>query len=84
MEKEKWYRISLAGVIVASIVSIVMVSNQKDVEIKELQSQNDELITQNFLFQNQVARYEITLEMFKDKNPIGGKEFEHILNNETE
>jgi hypothetical protein len=84
MENEKWYRISLLGVIVVSIVSILIMTNQKDTEIKELQSQNDELISQNFVLQTDIGRYEMGINIFKKRDSSGGKQLEEILNKETE
>jgi hypothetical protein len=84
MEKEKWYQMSLLGVIVASIVSILILTNQKDTKIKELQTQNDELITQNFVLQTDIGRYEMGIDIFKERDSSGGKQLEEILNKETE
>jgi hypothetical protein len=84
MEKEKWYQMSLLGVIVVSIMSILILTNQKDTEIKELQTQNDELISQNFILQTDIGRYEMGIDIFKERDSSGGKRLEEILNKETE
>jgi hypothetical protein len=80
MEKEKWYQMSLLGVIIVSIVSIIIITNQKDTKIKELQTQNDELITQSFILQTYIGKYEMGIEIFKERDSSGGKQLEEILN----
>ena len=80
MEKEKWYRMSLAGVIIVSIVSILTISHQKNSEIKELESQIDNLSTESFMNSSEVGRYEMTLDSLKIINPKAEKQFQDILN----
>lgn len=58
--------------------------NRKNSEIKELESTVDKLSTQNFILQTEVGRYEIGLEIYKERNPSGAKQFDDILSHETE
>jgi hypothetical protein len=80
MEKEKWYQMSLAGVLIVSMVSILITTNQKDTEIKELESQIDNLSTESFINSSEVGRYEMVLDSLKIVNPKAEKQFQDILN----
>jgi hypothetical protein len=84
MKKEKWYLMLSLVVIIISILSIVAILNRKNSEIKELQSQNDELVSQNFILQTDIGRYDMAIEIFKERNVSGGKQIEEILSKETE
>ena len=55
-----------------------------DIEKAELQNKIDSLNSEMFNIQNEVGRYEITYEIFKERNPKGAKEFDDILSHETE
>lgn len=57
---------------------------RKNQEIKELESIVNKLSTQNFILQTEVGRYEIGLEIFKERNSLGAKQFDEILSQETE
>jgi hypothetical protein len=80
MEKEKWYRISLAGVIIISIVSILVITNQKDAKIKELESQIDNLSIESFINSSENGRKDMAIDSLKIVNPKAGKQIEDILN----
>ena len=55
-----------------------------DIEKAELQNTIDSLSSELFIKQTEIGRYEITYEVFKERNPKGAKQFDDILSHETE
>jgi hypothetical protein len=55
-----------------------------DIEKQELINQRDSLQSELFVSEVQLSRYQITLELFKEKNKTGADEFELILTTQTE
>jgi hypothetical protein len=55
-----------------------------DIEKQELINQRDSLQSELFVSEVQLSRYEIALELFKEKNKTGADEFELILTTQTE
>ena len=55
-----------------------------DIEKAELQNTIDSLSSELFIKQTEIGRYEITYEVFKERNPQGAKQFDDILSHETE
>lgn len=71
---------------VITLLTVVTISimYRKNQEIKELESIVNKLSTENFILQTEVGRYEIGLEIFKERNSSGAKQFDEILSQETE
>jgi len=44
----------------------------------------DSIAAYSFELENRLNRYELTLELLKERNPASGAEFESIMSNETE
>jgi hypothetical protein len=80
MKKENWYRVSLFGVIIASIISILTISYQKNSEIKELEFQINKMSTELFINSSQVGKYDLAIDSFNIVNPKGGNQLQNILN----
>lgn len=57
---------------------------QLELNNQKLQNENDSLINQNFILQTEIGRHEIGHEIFKERNPLGSKQLETIISNETE
>lgn len=57
---------------------------QKAHTIDSLQTLSDSLRSECFVKETQIARYEITLELFKEKNKKAADEFELIFTTQTE
>jgi hypothetical protein len=55
-----------------------------DIEKQELNNQRDSLQSELFVTEVQLSRYQIALELFKEKNKTGADEFELILTTQTE
>jgi hypothetical protein len=55
-----------------------------DIEKQVLINQRDSLQSELFISEVQLSRYEIALELFKEKNKTGAEEFELILTTQTE
>ncbi len=55
-----------------------------DIEKQELINERDSLQTELFVSDVQLGRYEVALELFKEKNKTGAEEFELILTTQTE
>lgn len=55
-----------------------------DIEKQELINQRDSLQSELFVTEVQLSRYQIALELFKEKNKTGADEFELILTTQTE
>jgi hypothetical protein len=55
-----------------------------DIEKQELINQRDSLQSELFVTEVQLNRYQIALELFKEKNKTGADEFELILTTQTE
>ncbi len=55
-----------------------------DIEKQELINQRDSLLSELFVTEVQLNRYQIALELFKEKNKTGADEFELILTTQTE
>jgi hypothetical protein len=55
MKKEQLYLTISTAIIIILVISTAVVLNQKNQEIKELESLNDELSTQNFLLKTEVG-----------------------------
>lgn len=53
-------------------------------KITQQEKVNDSLIDENFMLQSEIGRYEISQEIFKERNPSGAKQLEEIKNHETE
>ena len=87
MKNETVIRGLLALTLVASsILLFFFIETQRKYD--ELQTDSnriiDSLSTQNFILSTEVGRYEIGIEIFKERNPSGSKQLEDILSHETE
>jgi len=58
--------------------------NQFKVEVKTLQSTVDSLRDENFIYSNQLGRYELTLDHLNSVNPKAALQFVNYMNHETE
>jgi hypothetical protein len=93
MTTETKLRGGLAMSLLGLIVMIFFYFQQKDelekclsgnFERQELINQRDSLQSELFVRDVEIARYEITLELFKEKNKSGADEFELIMTTQTE
>lgn len=83
IKQNTWIR-PLIVIVVTSILSSLTVLYRTSSTIKQLELENDSLINQNFILQTEVGRYEMGIEIFKERNPSSGKQLGEIINHETE
>ncbi len=71
-----------------TVIALVAIVYKQDKEIKKLKAPTtvnvDSLQAELFILQTQVGKYEMALELFREKNPVGAEDFEKELNKETE
>jgi tRNA(Ile)-lysidine synthase TilS/MesJ len=72
--------------IILGIWALAMTLEYAAVSVDNTQKQEaiDSLQEELFNMQNEVGRYELTVEHLKEVNPKAGKEFEDYLSHETE
>jgi hypothetical protein len=63
--------------------SIITVKEQKN-KIDTLTNLSDSLAMENFPIQTELGRYEVALEIFKERNPKAASQFSDIISHETE
>jgi hypothetical protein len=80
MKKEKWYLTLSLVVIIISMASIGSLLNRKNSEIKELESQIDNMSTESFINASEVGRINLALDSFRVVNPKAEKQLQDIVN----
>jgi hypothetical protein len=63
------------------------INSSYDQAIKQNENSNrviDSLANEVFIFKTNQERYEVAIDIFKDKNPAAHKQLEYILYNKTE
>lgn len=79
-----WLRLTIV-VLTISLLGIYSVSNRESItKIDNLENQNDSLQMELFNYKTEVGRYEITLEILKERDSTAATKFESILYSETE
>lgn len=79
-----WLRVTIV-VLTISLLGIFVTSNkQTSVKISDLENQNDSLRMELFNHGTVIGRYEITLEILKERDSLAAAKFETILSTETE
>lgn len=63
--------------------SIITLKEQKN-KIDTLTNLSDSLAMENFPIQTELGRYEVALEIFKERNPNAASQFSDIISHETE
>lgn len=99
MKKEQYFWITLVIILVGTLYileycyqnSIVMRSNKAQEStvgaaktIDSLQRVVDSLYNENYPCQIELGRYEVALDMLRERNPKAAEQFESILSRETE
>jgi hypothetical protein len=73
---------------VSTLLLIMAVALIQDRKINKMYEQNtlnvDSLQAELFILQTEVGKYEMALELYREKNPVGAEDFEKELNKETE
>lgn len=80
MKKQNWIFILSLAMTITSIFAVIAIREQKNSEIKELESQIDNLSTESFLNGSEVGKYDLALDSLKIVNPKAEKQFQEILN----
>lgn len=88
--KNTWVKPLIVIVAVSGLCSLA-VSNRTESEMKKLeftnqklQNESDSLRSEIFILQTEIGRYEMGVEIFKERNPKGAQQIDDIISHETE